>query len=126
MHNAPGRPAGSGKEIAAGALGNLAFNNDNKVLIAQAGAIQPLLKAIQAGPPLRSHCREGGGGLGGRTGRLLRAVSSYFQRSYVPKFDILICLIPHSTSHPYCVSIASSPQVFSNDAHRTQPHCTAL
>lgn len=35
------------KEIAAGALGNLAFNNDNKALIARAGAIEPLIAVLR-------------------------------------------------------------------------------
>ena len=37
------------KEQAAGALGNLAINAENKVLIAQAGAIAPLVTLVQSG-----------------------------------------------------------------------------
>lgn len=35
-----------GKEAAAGALGNLAFNDDNKILIRDAGAIPPLVELL--------------------------------------------------------------------------------
>lgn len=37
----------SGKEAAAGTLGNLAFNDDNKILIRDAGAIPPLVDLLK-------------------------------------------------------------------------------